>query len=282
MSVIFVGGSQRGGTTLLQTLLCQDRTVNPLIQEAKYFRHLVAAYRFGRGQFDVETKDYFRDLDDYVAFNRSMVRTFLKHTLELFPGRKHLVLREPHLTMLFPELAELLPKAAFLCVVRDPRDVVASMIDVGGKLKQQGASDAMARLFGSRDIPQICAHFLSFYEPLFKSKVPGFRDRLLFLRYEDLVRAPGKQMEALRKFTGLKLQDVDPTAEPDTGRVDHARGSRYQNAWKTEKDGRALSDGSIGRHVEVLKSGEIEEVEKLCGRYMAQFKYKPGPVTGRA
>ncbi len=276
MSWIFVGGSQRGGTTLLQTLLCQDKTVNPLLQEAKYLRHLVGAYRFGKAQFDIETRDYFRDAEDYLAFNRKLIRGFLDHVLALFPGRRHLVLREPHLTMLFPELAELLPRAKFICVIRDPRDVIASMIEVGRKLQAQGQTkDVMARLFTGRNMDDLCRHVQSFYEPVVRARASALKDRVLFVRYEDLVQAPRQQLDVLRRFTGLKLVDVDPDAEPDTGRVDHGSGSRYQRAWKTEKDGKAISDDSVGRHADVLQPEEIAAIEKHCGRLMTQFKYLP-------
>jgi hypothetical protein len=274
MSWIFVGGSQRGGTTLLQTLLCQDAEANPLIQEAKYLRHLVAAYRFGKSQFQLETRDYFRDADSYLAFNRKLIRAFLDNTLSLFPGRKHLVLREPHLTMLFPELAELLPKARFLCVMRDPRDVIASMIEVGKKLQAQGtATDAMARLFIGRNMDQLSQHVMSFYEPVFRNRAKGLRERIHFLRYEDLVREPEQQLQILRRFTGLKLDGVDPHADPDMGKVDHDRGSDYQRAWKTDKDGKAIADDRIGRYLKVLDPKEVAAIEKNCGRVMTRFKY---------
>ncbi|MBI1733486.1 MAG: sulfotransferase [Gammaproteobacteria bacterium] len=274
MSWIFVGGTQRGGTTLLQTLLCQDAEANPLIQEAKYLRHLVAAYRFGKSQFENETRDYFRDADGYLAFNKKVMRSFLENTLALFPGRKHLVLREPHLTMLFPELAELLPRARFLCLIRDPRDVIASMIEVGRKLKTQGMTgDSMARLFIGRDMEQLSRHVLSFYEPVFRAR-RTLRDRLGFLRYEDLVRQPEAQLQKLRNFTGLKLAGIDPRADPDTGSVNHGRGSAYQRAWKSGKNGRGIQDDSIGRFQTVLDNREVAAIETHCAQLMRRFKYQ--------
>ena len=189
MALFFIGGSQRSGTTMLQTILCQDESVNPLIQEPKYFRHLISAYKFGKDSFKGETRDYFTDMAEYTAFNTRIVRSFLKQTRALFPGTKHLVLREPHLTMLFPELAELLPAARFICVVRDPRDVIASMIEVGQRLDHPSLNqDVMARLFRSRDMAAISRHFLSFYKPVLRCRQPGFRRRLHFLRYEELVK----------------------------------------------------------------------------------------------
>jgi len=40
---IFIGGSARTGTTLLQNILCADKTVNPLLPEAAPVRLLLKA-----------------------------------------------------------------------------------------------------------------------------------------------------------------------------------------------------------------------------------------------
>ena len=158
--------------------------------------------------------------------------------------------------------------------MRDPRDVIASMIEVGKKLKAQGtATDAMARLFIGRNMDQLSQHVMSFYEPVFRNRASGLRERIHFLRYEDLVQEPDQQMQILRRFTGLKLAGIDPHAAPDTGKVDHDRGSEYQRAWKTDKDGKAIADGSIGRYRKVLDRKEVAAIEKNCRRLMTRFKY---------
>jgi len=46
MTNFFVGGSQRAGTTLLQSVLCADTTTNSVIREASPLRAMVAAYQY--------------------------------------------------------------------------------------------------------------------------------------------------------------------------------------------------------------------------------------------
>ena len=276
MTCFYVGGSQRSGTTLLQTILCQDGSTNPLIHEAKYFRHLLTAYRFGKRAFKGETCDYFRDPEDYRAFNARLLSDALAKFSEMFPGARHLVLREPHLTMCFPELHELLPDSRFLLMVRDPRDVVASMIRVGEKLAGQGLQeDGMARLFNSRNIPAIAAHYLSFYGPALQHNDPGYRRALLVMRYEDLVQSPQEQVEKLRTFTGLPLATLDFGRDPDPGRVNYQAETDYQSAWNTNLYGKKISFSRVGGHKEVLNEKEIRQVERHCEKFFEAFKYEP-------
>jgi len=276
MTTYFVGGSQRSGTTLLQTILCQDQAVNPLIAEAKYLRHLLAAYRFGKQNFAHETKDYFADLAAYRLFNGHVVGAFLEQVRARFAGACHLVLREPHLTLFFPELAELIADCRFLCVVRDPRDIVASMIEVGARLAAgESRGDAMTRLFASRDIGAIAAHALSFYAPLLHANQPALRERTTFVRYEDLVQRPAEYLGHLRSLTGLALAHYDPARPADTGVVDYANRRPYEQAWNSNLYGQRVEDSRVGHHAEVLTAAEAARVCETCASYMQQFGYLP-------
>ncbi len=274
MAVFFVGGSQRSGTTLLQTILCQDEAVNPLIREAKYLRRLVSTYWYGKRFFGDETQDYFRDLKQYVAFNRQIVRSFLKNTQSLFPNTLHLVLREPHLTSWFPQLHELLPDAMFVCIVRDPRDAVASLMEVGQKIPEKSKDrDVVGRILNSGDIKAIGDYYLSFYRPVLDANQAKFRRRLLILRYEDLVTEPETSVRSLREFTGIALENFDPYRDPDTGRVDYGKLADYRKAWAAETNAKGITRARIGRYAEVLSKTQVRELSEHLAGFMKRFDY---------
>lgn len=284
MSAIFIGGSQRSGTTLLQTILCASGATNPMIGEAKYFRQLVQAYVFGKRQFGAETQDYFKDPEELRGFHAGLLEGFLAHTLARFEGARHLVLKEPHLTMLFPEIGELLPEARFVCVVRDPRDVIASMVEVGRKLAAQGIeNDAMARMFIRRDMRELSRYYLSFYLPALRSASPGFMEKSLFLRYEDLVQAPEPALARVAEFTGVSLARIDAAAEdPGTGKVDFEAVNPYRKAWVTKLYGKKVSESRVGSFRRILKPGEIAAIVQNCRGVMTRFKYPFGAGRGQA
>lgn len=273
MSLIFVGGSQRSGTTMLQTLLCQDPSVNPLIREAKYFRHLVNAYAFGKQAYSHETSCYFNSEAEFDEFNSDLLKRFLAQTQSLFPNTQHLVLREPHLTMMFTHLHHLLPESKFLCIVRNPLDVIASMIVVGKKLEKNGIQDSMSKLFNSLDMQALSQHFLSFYQPLLNEKNDSFQQNLMCVRYEDLVSEPENSFNKVNTFTGLSVETMDEESSVDTGKIEYQKLNSYSNAWRSPLYEKAISNARIGTYSTVLNETQIQQIKAHCAEFMALFRY---------
>lgn len=272
MAVLFVGGSQRTGTSIAQQMLCQLPSANPYIYEANYLRQLVQCYADARDNFGSSHESYFTDVQSLRGFNSGVVLAFLEQTKQRLGGCEHLILKEPHLTMLWPALAELVPDAKFVLMIRDPRDVIASMVQVGEKQQRLGQN----YIFAARNIPQMCRHFLSFYGPALNYQDAGFRSRLGVARYEELATDPAQALRGLTKFTGLPFEEIDVTEKPAEGLVStHQTRTNPQFApWVTELNGQAPSTSRIGRYREVLTPSEISQVEALCGEFFACFNYQ--------
>src|SRR3989344_4102364 len=77
MACFFVGGINRAGTTLLQSILCSDRTANPLIHEASYLRNIVEAYDSGRKKFEEHNKYYFSSIEEMKVFTARWAGAFI-------------------------------------------------------------------------------------------------------------------------------------------------------------------------------------------------------------
>ena len=275
---LFVGGSQRSGTTLLQRLLCQAPGTNPLVGEAKYLRNLVAAYRQALRAFDVETRFYFRSRGELRQYHAGIVEQLLAHVRGMYPGAHHLVLKEPHLTLYFPELAELLPQARFLVIVRDPRDAVASMVRVGERLRASGADDIFTRMFSLRDMGALGRHYLSFYEPVLRAAGDAvLAGRLLIVRYEDLVNDPGHTLAEAGRFAGVDVSALDLTQGDDSEALEARRDAPYKRAWLTGLDARAVTDERIGASRKVLSEAEMRTLVATCRSFMERFGYRIDP-----
>ncbi|ROT99262.1 sulfotransferase [Marinobacter sp. R17] len=265
MKLCFVGGSQRSGTTMLQRLLCSHPSANEKVKEASYLRTLMAAYKFGRDDFENDTRDYFGDIGFFRQFNRTLVESVLLNVADLQNQHRDdpidtVIVKEPHLTMYFPELHELLPESVFILIARDPRDIIASMIEVGEKLRKQGQK----HFFQSRDIKQLSQHMKSFYAPSLNHTDPAFRQSLVTLKYEELV----SDVEAFIHFAkaNLGLDLVNDIAEKNEARAKYG-------AWRTRQWYSNANADSVGRYRDVLSDAEIRQVETECSDYIKLLNY---------
>lgn len=266
MSLVFVGGSQRSGTTLLNEFLCRDEKAAPKFREASYFRELVTAFHNGLADFDHDTVSYFGAEHDFVQFHKSVTERFIQQILLPYPEALHLILKEPHLTPLFPDLFRLLPKARYLLIVRDPRDIISSMFQVGERMRALGQS----HFFQQRNIPKLCNYVQSFYTPSMNFNSDEFRSRLRAITYENLVHQPEAIQSSLRDFLGMKLNfDVEQNSnsEVNAGSSSELENLPRYQPWFTDLSGKAIRSDSIGSYKQVLSASEA----RLVGIHMAEF-----------
>lgn len=271
MAYLFIGGSQRTGTSIMQQMLCQLPEANPYIYEASYLRLLLQAYSEARHNFTNNHASYFGDLQGLVGFNSGVVHAFLEYTSNRLGNCQHLLLKEPHLTLFWPELYELVPESIFLMMIRDPRDAIASMVEVGMRQKTLGQN----YLFAERDIPRLCEHFMSFYTPAFGVEDENFRYRLAVVHYENLVTDPVQTLRQVAGFTGLPFDTIDVSAQPDPGHVQSAstKSSELYSPWVTEVSGKKLSAKRVGNFTQVLTPEEVAVVEEQCADFFEWFGY---------
>jgi len=270
---LFVGGGARTGTTLMQTLLCQAETTNPMVPEAHYLRCLLSAFHLALGSLELQIPLYFSDSEDFRRFNGDILKQYLERTRHRFPGASCLVLKDPEMTKSFPYLFDLCPRAQFICMIRDPRDTVASLIQVGTKMLVDGRRDMIAIATQQRDVRRLCQYLKSFYEPVLKYEHTGFWDRILFVRYEDLVSNPEGVLEEIGVFTGLNLLGVADNDILDTGSVNYSE--RIGSPWYSVLYGKGIAASRVGIYTETLSLDETRTTESACAELFELFQYEP-------
>jgi len=275
MSVIFVGGVNRSGSTLLQSILCSDPATNPLVQEASYLRFIVHAWAFGREQFDFHTQYYFDSTDELKQFTADWLKAFLDKFRGRYPDAQHLVLRHLPLTARFPELQELTQAAAedirLVIVVRDPRDVVASMVRVGEKAREQGRSEEGQAM--QRDVVRLSSVYLQTYGPALSCRRPDYRNCMTVVRYEDLVTGPAETLDVLRRATGLELAGFKPDEAWSRNDMDMEELNKVAAPWVSDLWGKGVSRARIGTYLKILTPEEIGRIEQVCAEPLKSFGY---------
>lgn len=243
LRMISVSGCGHGGTTLLATVLGAHPNAHLFDRETKWF--------LGLGPLAI--------LRENDARREMASNNFSSDTSVVVEKTPRHVFRIPYIKRLFPQ-------TRFVVMVRDPRDLVASIS------RRIGDWDgAMVRV--KLDFQAI-------------NRIKN-RDDVLVIRYEDLVRNFEDTMESVSQHVGLRFDqrmaqhsqfaptwfNTDSVQQTEgVGKKDHLS----RRAWQVQQP---LFDGS-GRYRTDLTPERITEVERAFGTLVHDFY--PHVADGRA
>src|SRR5262245_16585535 len=102
--VIFVGGSMRSGTTLLQRILCASPDTHKFTDECQFLTAMLDLHAAWRQQF-TSLREFYGTPERFDHFAKTMVDSFLQATFDTLRPVRAIVLKNPKLTLHFPTLA---------------------------------------------------------------------------------------------------------------------------------------------------------------------------------
>jgi Sulfotransferase family len=256
--LVLIGGAQRSGTTLLQTLLAAALG-SPNLPEAHILSDILATYKRAKA-FGDKTRYYYPTDDDLLSFFRSFAE---RHVADIFAAGnpRALVLKDPNFVQALDEAAAVFPQAVSIVTIRDPRDIASSFVKIGERENREDKPDKYAM----RDMGFVSKKIMASYEPVVDGA--GSQNAEL-VRYEDLARDPEGTLLTLASNTGLDLS-LDRIERADWLEPD----ARHQASWVTELEGAKPSPASIGSFAHVMRTEEIAVVQKYCEPIMRKFGY---------
>ncbi|HEY9842710.1 MAG TPA: sulfotransferase [Candidatus Obscuribacterales bacterium] len=265
--LILVGGSPRSGTTLMHHILSTDPRSLAIPHEAKFLGHFLTAYRLSKQEFAAYNRHFFADLAALQAHSRAF---FAGVFSGLAPKPDDvLVLKDPAATLSLAEALEIFPASRCVLMLRDPRDIVASLLAVGQRLEGTDADYT----FTIDNLPGVIHYAIKHYAQTYALlQDESARTRILPVYYERLVLQPEAELERLRNFTGLALNGYRPD-QPWAG--DPPPRDPIQQAWVSELNGQALSQRRIGNYRNTLPPQAIWLIETSCRPFFQIFGYQP-------
>lgn len=203
----FVGGVPRSGLTLLRRLIAahpdvhsgSDTGIAPaLAMQASDFISTLGSLH--RNEFHLSEADVRR------IFGRLAVKC-----LRGEGGRRGIVCEKTSLNVLvFEELGAMLPKARFVHLVRDGRDVVSSLLLRDWRNPQTGEK------FPHVSDPAAAAEYWTALVEigLRAETAPSLSGRIMRVRYEDMVRAPETSLRRVFEFMGVAPSTISIDRPP--------------------------------------------------------------------
>lgn len=257
-SPIFVGGCPRSGTTLLRAMLdahpniaCgpEMRAIAPLAKLSSDMRALMGG-----------TLRRHYDLDE--AASRAIFAALIDGFLTPYRaarGKPRIAEKTPANALHYGELAKLFPNAAFIQIVRDGRDVVASLL-------RMAWTDAAGRPAAVRENAATAAHV--WLEHVRRGRLAAVAGARYFeVRYESLVREPRATMGSLIAFLGEPWSD-DVLTAANSATVDAGVAETSAEAVK-----QPLTDASIGRWRRDLSPEDLTLVERVAWPLLRELGY---------
>ncbi len=200
-NLVFVVGCPRSGTTWLQRLLaCHPRIRTG--QESHLFNgHIGPQLEYWRWYMEPRERSGGVGLACYLTQKEfhEILRAYMMKLLEPMlarVGSQDIFLEKtPNHARFINEILELLPHARFIHVLRDPRDVVASLLS---------ASQSWAANWAPRSPRAAAMKWVGFVRAVREARQNLNASQFLEIRYEQLHKAPVETLERCSSFLELK------------------------------------------------------------------------------
>ncbi len=274
MHLIFVGGCERSGTSLVQKLLVSHSRIagGP---ELVFTGRIAELYRRMGGRYPSSYASRiaaFYDGERLTEAFRSFLEGFFRPIFERDPDAVYFSEKTPSNLFAAPELLRIFPGARFVHVLRDGRDVLASHHDVRRRFEEAG-EPYHHPTFRS---PRVCVRWNRAAEKHAALETdPDLGARSHLLRYEELLQEPERVLTGLFSFLELDLETglLSPEGVPS-----EELGIPVDGFWTTrEMDGRGFDPSRIGRWRRDLPPTRRALANLLMARNLRHFDY---PVEG--
>jgi hypothetical protein len=273
---VLVIGAPRSGTTLLAGLLSAGREAAPMLPECTYITQIIQHFHNFLHYSDPQRfAAYAIDEPTLSGMYRAMVDSMLSTVQSHFKGidYRYLILKDPELT----HLIDLIPRffgedSKIVCVVRDPRAVIASMVkierpkrsaawrELRRSANRRTASNMLQELFRER---QIADDMLNYYRKAHSSELYK-RGAVHIVRYENIVARDEEEFRRLDAFLGFAV------GREGFGKV-HFDFDR-QDPTYSENYGKSIQAPTTDFR-RILSGGQISRIENMFVDHNAIYKW---------
>jgi hypothetical protein len=218
-NLVWIFGNRKTGSTWLSWMMgeLEGHTVwrEPYVGEL--FGRLYYDWDNWVGEKHFESKHFILGGPQRESWLRSIRSFVLSEATARFPevaNEGYLTIKEPNGSVGAPLLMEALPESRMIFLVRDPRDVAASVLDAfkkGSYMREQRKSDRHAAMFEMQadDLVKMVATDYLRNVGNAREAYKAHAGRKVFVRYEDLRPNPSETMKRLCTALGIGVEESE-------------------------------------------------------------------------
>ncbi|WP_417816345.1 sulfotransferase family protein [Thalassospira alkalitolerans] len=244
--LVFVTGHPRSGTTISYAMICSSDTVNDFIPESSFLTGLVSNFVAGYNN-DVHNNEFFGGKQAFVDYAGKQIRNFVNDCWIRFSSPKVLAFKDPIMMSQLDVFRVIFPRAKFVIMVRDPKEVVSSFYSV--KRKEGVEITLQLTEVLARNAAMDYARTIAF-----KNKNP---DNILLLHYDSFF--DGSYGETIT--AAIPAIRCNPEKTWESKFVDDVQ--KKKTAWVTDKLGKKLDEVEKTKVNLSIEQGEI--VDRIAG-----------------
>lgn len=251
LPIIMIGGCPRSGTTLIQMLLKTFPKIDGPYNEICLPQDIVNEKRIKK-EFEINSNVYSnlraQSNEDVILFSELLLKNYQKKN-----KLDYILLKAPKYILFLDEIFKYFPNTKFIHIIRDGRDVVASMQQYYEKLE------------GKRYPLGYCARLWAV--AINQGKKHRLNKNYMEIRYEDLLDNPYKIMKRVAKFLQIK-----PLSKQKIVSFHKQIDSTKIPTHKTQIS-KGLYKSKIGRWKNDFSEKDKEEFNKIAGNILRELKY---------
>jgi hypothetical protein len=273
--LIFIGGAPRSGTTLIQRVLA----CNSIVHGGPEFDHVPAIMRLRNAfqkSIDNGRISTYLTREQVDETFREFLLTAFRYVMKRNPEKQFLSEKTPSNADVFHELSTVFPDAKLVFVVRDPRAIIASMLEVGQRFRREGQRPPDFTRSVRRAIKYINSMYSKGHAQL-KSNSPNFH--VVF--YEDFITAPAVAIRDLAIKLGLQFEEAmlrieeKKTITSEFSAAEHLWYSKARLQEKIDEKSMTRWTSSLSRFQLYVISRRLNKFDGITDRYELERNRNP-------
>ena len=265
--LLFIIGSPRGGTTWLQMMMGAhplvvttvdltvfDHYIGPWIRSWKQEVAWVEERGVHNGLPFIWTEDEFND------FLMQFISKVYDRVIALKPQATYILDKQPSYGFYVEGINKLLPKARFINVIRDGRDVAVSIMNTKVAMKPWSGSIEIAAKMWMGHVKAA-------------QKAKQYKGRYIEIRYEELQRAGVETLKRVFDFCDLPASEEEVTAIVNAHNFERLKATRQLSDKRVKATVDHYRKGKVGRWQEEMSPLQRYVFDDIAGDLLREFGY---------